>query len=67
MAGMNRLETTPIPQSMRKLDRDHRGYPVPWIVMRDIDGKPVLTVNDHEKVQKCVAKKRCSICGRPDD
>lgn len=59
------LKTTePIPMIMRTLERDHRGYPIPFIVMRDKNGKPHFTINDTSKVDRCLAKKLCAICGK---
>jgi hypothetical protein len=54
--------TEPIPQRMRHLPLDHRGYPAPVIVMVK-DGKPVFTVNDIDKIQQMVREDRCAICG----
>lgn len=54
----------PIPKLMRTLERDRRGYPVPWIIQRDRHGKPIFTINDQELVADCMTKRLCSICGR---
>ena len=35
-----------VPDRMKHLDRDHRGYPIPFIVFRDNDNKPHFTIND---------------------
>ena len=52
-----------IPDRMKHLDRDHRGYPIPYIVFRDNDGKPHFTINAHEKVARCKHEDICAICG----
>jgi hypothetical protein len=52
------------PPKMRLLDRDRRGYPVPWIVRRDLTKRPFFVVNDQEKVLACGHRKVCGICGR---
>jgi hypothetical protein len=52
-----------LPDRMKHLDRDHRGYPIPYIVFRDSDGKPHFTINDEYKVQRCKKHELCSICG----
>jgi hypothetical protein len=54
----------PIPKQMRTLERDARGYPIPVIVLRDRNGMPMFTMNNHIKVTACFGKKLCSICGK---
>jgi hypothetical protein len=56
--------TQPIPKRMRTLECDARGYPIPVIVVRDQQGTPLFTVNDHTKVIACFSKRLCSICGK---
>jgi len=63
MLRMNRLGTV-TPKTMRALERDERGYPIPFIVLRDKFGTPQFTINDHARVSSCVNKKLCAICGR---
>jgi hypothetical protein len=58
------LEAVEIPPKMRLLDRDRRGYPVPWIVQRDLTGRPFFIVNDTEKTLACGRRGLCGICGR---
>lgn len=53
----------PIPKRMRALQRDRRGLPVPFIVLRDTDGRPHFTINDSQRQLKCIREKRCPICG----
>jgi hypothetical protein len=62
--SLSRRLTTPVPMRMRTLPRDNRDYPVPFIVMRDRNGKPQFTINDHSRVIECVSKKLCAICGK---
>lgn len=52
---------------MQKLERDARGYPVPFNILRDSDGRPHFTINDHVKAGICVNERRCPICGDPND
>lgn len=52
-----------VPKQMRALQRDVRGYPIPFIVFRDTDGKPHFTVNDSGRQRRCLREKRCPICG----
>jgi hypothetical protein len=60
---MNFAQNVPLPERMKKLPRDKRGYPIPVIVTRDRDGLPMFTVNDSVVQTKCVHKKMCPICG----
>jgi hypothetical protein len=53
----------PIPERMAKLERDPRGYPVPYVVLRDNSGAPHFTVNDTGKVILCLKHDLCAICG----
>ena len=58
------VEIVPIPPKMRLLPRDRRGYPVPWIVQRDLDRRPFFVMNDVENVVACGRRKLCGICGK---
>ena len=53
-----------IPKTMRTLERDKRGYPIPFIVFRDKTGVPQFTINDTNAVSTCVQKRICAICGK---
>ena len=53
-----------VPDRMKHLERDHRGYPIPYIVFRDDEGKPHFTINDHAKVNRCKHDEICAICGQ---
>lgn len=55
---------TPVPKSMRTLERDARGYPIPWIVLRDKTGAPQFTINESRLVSDCLTKRLCAICGK---
>lgn len=54
----------PIPRLMRTLERDERGYPVPFLVWRDKDKRPHFTINDHTKIARCQRRFLCAICGK---
>jgi hypothetical protein len=54
---------TEIPPRMRKLDRDPRGYPIPWGVLRDQQGRAHFTVNDEGKRVLALLESLCPICG----
>ena len=60
---MSKLSDIPIPRRMRALPRDHRGYPVPFVVLRDADNKPHFAINNDLRVLKCLREERCPICG----
>jgi hypothetical protein len=61
---MNRALAVELPSRMQSLDRDARGFPIPFVVFRDSDGTPHFTINDHRKVILCIADDRCAICGQ---
>lgn len=52
----------PLPERMRHLPIDERGYPVPWFVAW-VDGKPEFRVADNQKWTQCVRYSRCWVCG----
>lgn len=43
--------------------RDSRGYPIPFNVMRDADGRPHFTINDDRTRARCLKERRCAVCG----
>lgn len=51
-----------IPSRIKKLQRNEKGYPVPWFVQW-IDGKPDFRVMDSEKWIAAVEHKLCWVCG----
>lgn len=53
-----------VPDRMKHLERDHRGYPIPYVVFRDDEGKPHFTINAQEKVLRCKREEICAICGQ---
>ncbi len=59
---MHDFKAVEIPARMRHLPKDRRGYPVPANVLVDKHGKPHFTINDEEKRQTHLRKKRCPIC-----
>lgn len=56
--------TTPIPERMAHLPCDHRGYPIPWMVYRDLEDRPHFQINDHVKRMISIDYDLCSICGK---
>jgi hypothetical protein len=63
MLKLKPQQTVEIPWKMRLLDRDRRGYPVPWIVQRDLTGRPFFVLNDMQRTLACGRRKVCGICG----
>ena len=57
------MKAEPIPARMRHLPLDHRGYPVPVIVITGNDGKPAFTINDIDVQDRMVTEDRCAVCG----
>jgi hypothetical protein len=57
------MKSVTIPDLMRKLPLDHRGYPIPFIVLRDDTGRPHFTINDTRKVAYTLKHDLCGICG----
>ena len=54
----------PVPERMTHLERDRRGYPIPWNVLRDADdGTPFFVVNDDRRQKQAFRESRCPICG----
>jgi hypothetical protein len=52
-----------IPEAIRKLPRDARGYPIPFAQFRAPDGTPDFRVIDQQRVQRCIKDRLCGICG----
>ena len=57
-----RPELEVLPQRMRGLPVDDRGYVVPWFVDW-IDGKPEFRAMDPAKWVRAIKEKRCWVCG----
>ena len=55
--------TVPIPERMKHLELDPRGYPIPVMVWRDNTGIPYFTINDTNTRFKIIRQELCSICG----
>lgn len=54
---------TEIPRALRKRPRDRRGYPIPWIVLIDTNGRPHFTINHGERTLAAGRRKLCGLCG----
>jgi hypothetical protein len=53
----------PLPKKMRGLEKDARGYPIPFNVLRDTDGKAHFAITDDRRQDRCLKEGRCPICG----
>lgn len=54
----------PIPKRMRKLPKERRGYPVPFVTMLDpFTNEPDFRVLDVRRQMQCVNQKLCAMCG----
>ena len=62
---MKNWKQIPIPPKMVGLEKDPRGFPIPFIVLRDPNGKTYFQVNDSVKVAQCINERLCAICGQP--
>lgn len=56
------LDAVGMPDRMRRLPIDDRGYCVPWFVAW-IDGKPEFRAMDPAKWRRAVTERRCWVCG----
>lgn len=54
----------PLPPKMSHLPIDARGFPVPFFVAM-VDGKPDHRVADTKKLETCLKRRVCWICGEP--
>lgn len=59
-----RIKNIPIPDRLRKLLIDDRGFPIPKFVPY-VDGKPEFRGMDGPHLKMCVRLKRCWVCGQP--
>ncbi len=58
------FKLTPMPQRIKRLIVDERGYSVPWFVAWK-DGKPEFRAMDGDKFIRAIKEKRCWVCGDP--
>lgn len=59
-----KLELEPLPERMRNLPVDERGYPVPWFVAW-YEGKPEFRAMDAGKLRDALKQRLCWVCGQP--
>jgi hypothetical protein len=56
---------TPIPERMRHLKIDRRGYAIPVSIVIDDSGMPNFTINDELARHKALRHDSCGLCGKP--
>lgn len=61
------MNDVPMPDRIAQLERDSRGYPVPFIVLKDPSGKHQFAVNDIQRTWEAVRENLCHICGQKLD
>jgi hypothetical protein len=61
---MKNWKNVKIPEMMKDLQVDRRGFPAPFIVLRDKNNVPQFIMNDDTKVEECIKDNLCSICGK---
>lgn len=54
---------SPLPERIRALPIDKRGYPIPWFVAY-VDGQPEFRAMDGEKFVRALEEQRCWVCGQ---
>ncbi|MEY9184740.1 hypothetical protein ABIG06_006288 [Bradyrhizobium sp. USDA 326] len=59
-----RIKVFDLPDKMRRLPIDDRGFPIPKFVPY-VNGKPEFRGMDGEHLRTCVRLKRCWLCGAP--
>lgn len=65
MKAWTDLQAISIPECMQHLERDARGYPIPYNVTRNRKGKPDFRVIDPNKWNECVVFRKCALTGLP--
>lgn len=65
MKAWTDLKSIALPKCMEHLERDERGYPIPFNVMRNRNGKPDFRVIDPQKWGECVIYRLCALTGLP--
>lgn len=63
MKAWRDLSNVVMPNRVLRLERDCRGYPIPYTVQRDAQGRPDFRVVDPQIWMNAVRYKRCGICG----
>jgi len=59
------VDLPPMPDRIVRRPRDHRGYPVPWFVLRTGESEWDFRVMDQGKWFLAIKHKLCWVCGEP--
>lgn len=62
---MKNILSSPMPPRVASLRRDDRGYPIPYPVLYDAQGKPDFRVVDPDKWMRAIKCRLCGVCGDP--
>lgn len=65
MKAWTDLQAISLPECMSHLEKDARGYPIPYSVTRRRDGTPDFRVIDPVKWGDCVTYRKCALTGLP--
>lgn len=60
---MKDWKSVPIPDKLKVLEKDKRGYPIPFSILRDSFGNPAFSGLDDCVIENCISTKSCSLCG----
>lgn len=60
-------QDVPMPGRVAALPRDHRGYPIPFVVFREADGRPDFEVNNAALTWRCAEENLCHVCGQENE
>lgn len=55
----------PLPEYMLDLPIDERGYPIPFFVYRDKEGKPDFRIGSADRMRHALKHSLCWVCGKP--
>lgn len=62
---MNTPKVIPIPEQMKHLKVDRRGYAIPVSIIIGDDGLPNFTINDELARRRAIRDDSCGLCGKP--
>lgn len=62
MTSSSKWKEVPLPERMRNLPKDPRGYPIPANILQDDEGVYHFIINDENKRQEQIRLQRCAIC-----
>jgi hypothetical protein len=61
---MPMISLPPVPDRMKHLETDSRGYLIPWGVYRDHTGRAHFQINDELRRLRSFRENLCPICGK---